>query len=301
MIRLALGSILPTVLCFLINTSGDDDDWYEKDLPDWERQTHWILGEHLRVPKGQDVGLRFFSNLTESMLRYMAKNDPKAFENWWKPAWEAIPDFVPTAMQPIIECATNYDMFRKNAIVPTRQQRLPEYMQYDNRTSALAKWLGDSSIAKFIAGETGISPAKIDHFLYGYTGKLGQDALRFVENVTGARDFDYSGLTDLPIISGIKSGFLRVPYRNPRILTEYYETLDEQTKLHNEFKLTKKRPEGYNHSLYTKLQKAQKEMQELTKKERKVLDDTHLDGDERDNRQLAIQKKRVALAERVLR
>ena len=42
-------------------------------------------------------------------------------------------------------------------------------------------------------------------------------------------------------------------------------------------------------------------MRELTKKERKVLDDTHLDGDERDNRQLAIQKKRVALAERVLR
>lgn len=117
------------------------------------------------------------------------------------------------------------------------------------------------------------------------------------------RDLDFEwwtdarGFSDLPLISG----FSRMPYRNPRILTEYYETLDEQTKLHNEFKLTKKRPEGYNHSLYTKLQKAQEQMRELTKKERKVLDDTKLDGDERDNRQLAIQKKRVALAERVLR
>ena len=302
MIRLALGSILPTVLLFMLN---HDEDWYEEDLPDWERQTHWIVGENLRIPKGQDVGLRFFSNLTESMLRSTANNDPKAFQDWWKPAWEAVPDFIPTALQPIIECMTNYDMFRKNAIVPARQQKLPEYMQYDSRTSALAKGIGDSSLAKLIAGETGISPAKIDHFIYGYTGKLGQDFIRLGQNALGVvfdEDWvNYDGFTDLPIISGIKSGFLRVPYRNPRILNEYYETLDEQTKLHNEFKMTKKRPEGYNHSLYTKLHKAQEQMQELTKKERKILDDTKLDGDERDNRQLAIQKKRVALAEKVLR
>ena len=98
MFRLAVGSILPTVLCFMINTGGDDDDWYENDLPDWERQQHWILGEHLRIPKGQDVGLRFFSNLTESMLRYMSKNDPKAFENWFRPVRESLPDWCPTAL-----------------------------------------------------------------------------------------------------------------------------------------------------------------------------------------------------------
>ncbi|MBR0061625.1 MAG: hypothetical protein IJP68_09120, partial [Selenomonadaceae bacterium] len=102
MFRLAVGSILPTVLCFMIN-SGGDDDWYEKDLPDWERQTHWILGENVRVPKGQDVGLRFFSNLTESILRSMS-GDKKAFQNWWKPAYESLPDLMPTAIQPIVEC-----------------------------------------------------------------------------------------------------------------------------------------------------------------------------------------------------
>ena len=227
--------------------------------------------------------------------------DKKAFQNWWKPAYESLPDLMPTAIQPIIECMTNYDMFRMNAIVPARQQKLPEYMQYDSRTSALAKGIGDSSLAKFLVGETGISPKKIDHFIYGYVGKLGTDIQRLGESLTPWREFDYSGVTDLPIINGVKSGFLRVPYRNPRILNEYYETLDEQTKLHNEFKMTKKRPEGYNHSLYTKLKKAQEQMQELTKKERRILDDTKLDSDERDDRQLAIQKKRVALAEKVLR
>lgn len=108
------------------------------------------------------------------MLRSMADNDPKAFENWFKPVKDSLPDWCPTALQPIFECMSNYDMFRKMPIVPQRQQRLSEHMQFDSRTSETAKWLGDSSLAKWIAGETGISPAKIDHFLYGYTGKLGK-------------------------------------------------------------------------------------------------------------------------------
>ena len=293
--RLAIGSILPTLFCFLWNTSGDDD-WYEKDLPDWERQTHWCLGENIRIPKGQDVALRFFSNLTESILRSMA-GDKKAFEHWTKPLYDSLPDFMPTAIQPIIECATNYDMFRKTAIVPYHQQRLPENMQYDSRTSALAKFISDIS---------GWSPMKIDHFIYGYTGKLGKDFVRLGQNVLGkifGKDewVDYNSFTDLPIINGIKSGFIRMPYTNPRTLTEFYEKLDEQTKLHNEFKMTKQRPEGYDHNLYTRLKKTSDEMKKLTKREREIIDNPNLDFDVRDERQKALQKRRVDMAERALR
>ena len=84
-------------------------------------------------------------------------------------------------------------------------------------------------------------------------------------------------------------------------MTQYYDTLDEQTKLHNEFSITKKRPAGYDHNLYTRLKNAQKQMKEFTKRERKILDDPNLSTDERDKRQLAIQKRRVELAERTLR
>lgn len=295
MFRLAIGSILPTVLCFMVN-SGGDDDWYEKDLPDWERQTHWCLGEHLRIPKGQDVGLRFFSNLTESILRSMA-GDKKAFENWFRPLRESAPDWCPTALQPIFECMTNYDTFRKNYIVPQHQQKLPEYMQYGSRTSATAKFIGDSSLAKFIAGETGISPAKIDHFLYGYTGKMGREILRAGESIIGARNYDFKGISDIPLIGG----FFRTPYIMPRRLTEFYDKLDEQTKLHNEFKMTKKHPEGYDHNLYTRLTNTQKEMRKFAKKEREIIDDPRLDFDVREERQNKLQKRRVEMAERALR
>ena len=80
-----------------------------------------------------------------------------------------------------------------------------------------------------------------------------------------------------------------------------YERLDEQTKLHNEFKLTKKRPEGYDHNLYTRLTNTQKEMRKFAKSERKIIDDPSLDFDERDERRKKLQKRRTEPAERALR
>ena len=170
-------------------------------------------------------------------------------------------------------------------------------MQYGSRTSATAKFIGDLSLAKFIAGETGISPAKIDHFLYGYTGKMGREILRTGESIIGARNYDFKGISDIPLIGG----FFRTPYIMPRRLTEFYDKLDEQTKLHNEFKLTKKRPEGYDHNLYTRLTNTQKEMRKFAKKEREIIEDTTLDFDVREERQNKLQKRRVEMAERALR
>ena len=94
---------------------------------------------------------------------------------------------------------------------------------------------------------------------------------------------------------------LTISYTNPRILTEFYEKLDEQTKLHNEFKMTKKRPEGYDHNLYTRLKKTSDEMKKFTKREREIIDNPNLDFDVRDERQKALQKRRVDMAERALR
>ena len=101
----------------------------------------------------------------------------------------------------------------------------------------------------------------------------------------------------MPLIGG----YFRTPYTNPRVLTEFYKKLDEQTKFHNEFKMTKKRPEGYDHNLYTRLKKASDEMKKFAQSERKIIEDTTLDFDVRDERQNKLQKRRVELASRALR
>ena len=95
--------------------------------------------------------------------------------------------------------------------------------------------------------------------------------------------------------------FLRVPYKNPKIVNDYYELLDEQTKLHNEYKMTHKIPEGYNPSLYKRLWQTQKSMSKLSKLERSILENPNIGSNEKESRQEKIQKDRVALVEKFMR
>ena len=292
MIRLAISAILPTLFLFMLH---GDEDWYKKDLQDWEKETEWIIGEHFRIPKGADVGIRFVSNFTEMLLNNMKNNDPVTLKRILKPLWDSMPDFMPTALQPIFECMANYDLFTNAPVVPYRLQKLPDYMQSDSRTSWLAKSLGNASFTKFFF-DNGLSPKKIDHFLFGYTGNMGKGVMKGVDVVTGDKEFNPSA-DWLPLIGG----FLRVPYKNPKIINDYYELLDKQTELHNEYKMTHKMPDGYNPSLYKKLTQAQKQMRKLSKAERAVLENSNIDSSQKDSRSERIQKQRIALVEKFMR
>lgn len=283
-LRLMLSSVLPAMFFFMIN---HDEDWYKEDLNDWERRSHWILGENFRVPKGMDFGIRFMSNLTEDFLRWSYNKDKVKFtETFAQPFLDELPDMFPTLFQPIIEAMVNYDMFTKNPIVPRRLQNLPEELQYDDRTSGIAKYLGE---------KTGNSPKKIEHILFGFTGNMGKGATRLADMTFGDKKFSWSA-DWLPLVGG----FFRVPYRNPKIINEYYEQLDAQTKLHNEYQLTGEKPEGYDENLYKRIKKVQKEMKKLGNLERAAVENLNLDSTEKDRRQIAIQKKRIALVEKVM-
>ena len=292
MIRLAIGGILPALLTFLLH---HDEDWYKKDIQDWEKETHWILGEYLRIPKGADVGIRFISNATETLLNNLYNDEPIKFKKLFKPLFDVMPDLMPTAIQPIFECAANYNFFTDAPVVSYRLQKLPENLQSDSRTSWLAKTLGDSSFAKFFF-DNGISPQKLDHFFYGYTANAGKLLTKSVDVAAGDKEFS-PALDWLPIIGG----FLRVPYKNPRVVNDYYELFDEQTKLHEEFKTTHKKPENYNPALYKRLKETQKLMSKLSRKERAVLENPNIGSNEKDSRQEAIQKQRIALVEKFFR
>lgn len=293
MIRLAITAILPTIFLFMLN---GDEDWYQNDLQDWEKETHWIIGQNLRIPKGADVGIRFVSNFTEALLNNLKNNEPMTYKKVLKPLWDAMPDLTPTALQPIFECAANYDLFTNSPVVPYRLQRLPENLQFDSRTSWAAKKIGDSSFAKFFF-DNGISPQKIDHFIFGYTGNMGKGASGVIDSTIGDKEMKIPATDWLPLIGG----FLRVPYKNPKIINDYYELLDEQTKLHNEYKMTQKMPDGYNPSLYKRLWQTQKSMSKLSKIERSVLENPNIGSSEKESRQEKIQKQRVALVEKFMR
>lgn len=98
-------------------------------------------------------------------------------------------DFLPAGVNPLepkslwsllgegtglgAELMSNYDSFRDKPIVPEwlQRQHPDPSQQYDDRTSVLARFLGE---------KLGVAPMYIDHAIYGTTAGLGQSALNYV-------------------------------------------------------------------------------------------------------------------------
>jgi hypothetical protein len=80
----------------------------------------------------------------------------------------ALLDVAPPILKTPIEAFTNYDSFRGQPIVPEHMKTLPPAEQYTATTTETAKTLGRL---------LGMSPAKIDHAVVGFTAGVGRAAL----------------------------------------------------------------------------------------------------------------------------
>lgn len=280
--RLFLCGMLPALLLAGIHSG---DDWWE-ELPDWQKETNWILGKVgntiIRIPKGQDIGLRFFSNLIE---KAMDRSKHKAGD-YFKPVWDSLPDMIPTALLPIIEATANHSYFTGAPVVPKYQEKLPAYLQFGNETS---------SFAKFVGKVIGVSPRKVEHVLFGYTGNMGKGLLGVYDTIVGNQSLN-TNLNEAPVISG----FTAIPYKQSKTVNDFYDKFDEQQRLNEEFKLTKKKPDGYDPSLYKRMTKAQQELSKINKQERAAIDDPKMDSGVREQKQLGYQQQRLSVVRRVM-
>ena len=125
---------------------------------------------------------------------------------------------------------------------------------------------------------------------------MGKGVMKGVDVAVGDKEFNPAA-DWLPLIGG----FLRVPYKNPKVINDYYELLDKQTELHNEYKMTHKIPDGYNPALYKRLTQMQKQMSKLSKAERAVLENPNFSSSQKDSTSERIQKQRIALVEKFMR
>jgi hypothetical protein len=148
--------------------SGDDD--YE-DQSEAQQDNNFFIGG-LRMPVPQE--LRPLKVAVERGTRAWVLNAPKAdIEDSdiaaavLRKSWELIANFapVPSAVRPLAENYTNFDLFSGLPVVSAGQQRKEPYLQYTEKTSELAKAVG---------AQLNYSPIKIDKLLKGYFGYLGQ-------------------------------------------------------------------------------------------------------------------------------
>lgn len=159
----------------LLAAYADDEDWKRRE--DWDRDSYWWfkIGETAyRIPKPFEVGA--IGTLAERTAEAMFSEemDSKRFmERISHMVSQTFAfDPVPQAFKPLLDIYANKDSFTGRAIESLADQRLRPEDRYNERTSEVARFLGQVGLpdpARLMKGEyAGLSPKQIDHLLRGY-------------------------------------------------------------------------------------------------------------------------------------
>lgn len=281
---------LPSVLLWYMNK---DDERYQ-ELPQWEKDTFWIIPgkENMyRVPKPFEAGVLFGTSF-ERMLQYFddAKNNRKSvgFKGFGDRVIDSLaPSFMPTAMIPAVEAMTNYSLFRQRNIIPQSQENLPARLQYGVNTSEVAKFVGD---------KINVSPYIVDNTIRGYGGGLAGLGLSAVDAASGAKENNASKKWyEAP---GLR-GFTVAPYQSSDSVQRVYDDYKEQEKLHNEFKLTGQRPEGYDAKEFAKLKNASDSLKNLNKASKAIINNDRMSGEQKREQLDKINMRKANIARSV--
>lgn len=281
---------LPSVLLWYMNK---DDERYQ-ELPQWEKDTFWIIPgkENMyRIPKPFEAGVLFGTSF-ERMLQYFddAKNNRKSvgFNGFGERVMDSLaPSFMPTAMIPVVEAMTNYSLFRQRNIIPQSQENLPARLQYGANTSEVAKFVGD---------KINVSPYIVDNTIRGYGGGLAGLGLSGIDAATGAKENNASKKWyEAP---GLR-GFTAAPYQSSNSVQRVYDDYKEQEKLHNEFKLTGQRPDGYDAKEFAKLKNASDSLKGLNKASKAIINNERMSGEQKREQLDKINMRKANIARSV--
>jgi hypothetical protein len=157
----------------------DDEDW--KERPDWDRDSYWwikIGGTAFRFPKPFEVGA--IGTIAERTWEAMFDDEMTAKRYGGRLGDMLLHTFAmdptPQAFKPLLDVAANKDGFTGQAIESAALEKLRREDRYNERTSMVARWLGEIGLpspADFAKGRyEGLSPQQIDHLLRGYFGGL---------------------------------------------------------------------------------------------------------------------------------
>lgn len=281
---------LPSVLLWYMNK---DDERYQ-ELPQWEKDTFWIIPgkENMyKIPKPFEAGI-LFGTAFERMLQYMddKKNDRKGvgFKGFGERVFDSFaPSFMPTAMIPIVEATTNYSLFRQRNIIPQSQENLPARLQYGANSSEVAKFVGD---------KINVSPYIVDNTIRGYGGGLAGLGLSAIDAASGAKENNASKKWyEAP---GLR-GFTAAPYQSSNSVQRVYDDYKEQEKLHNAFKLTGQRPEGYDAKEFAKLKNASDSLKGLNKASKAIINNERMSGEQKREQLDKINMRKANIARSV--
>jgi hypothetical protein len=151
---------------------GDDEDYLNKPSVMRDR-LFMIPGTGLSIPIRSDI-FSIPKIVTEHMYMLMTDNgasDGRKFRDSMKAALGnslLSPTVFPQAIKPAFEVLINYNFFQGRPLVGTYQKGLETERQFNDSTSELAKFFGQTGM---------ISPIAADHLMRGMFGSAGGLAL----------------------------------------------------------------------------------------------------------------------------
>lgn len=178
LIKSTLSAVVLAVIQLALVWLNDEEEEY-KTLSTYNKNNYFCFsigdGKFIKIPKARE--LAWLNSLVERTAEAVFMENADAFYNFGEyTAQMFLPPGLPTSADsdPVtsflcdsifgafVELKANED-FKGSPIVPSSMENLEKRLQYDESTTAIAKWLGD-----FL----GISPKQIDHLFSNYFGGL---------------------------------------------------------------------------------------------------------------------------------
>jgi len=281
----------------------DDDETYENARPS-ERYSNWFvpvpgIDGALRVPIPFELGL-IFKVLPEAVIRAAASDDKGGdiIRDMKDMLMKSVPGDIPLAMKPAFEVMANYSFFTNSAVVGARLSGLDAAEQYTDKTPELLKSLG----------ALGISPAKAEYLVRGYTGSLGIGLLGFTDAVFSPSRFaeriEMGKPKDFPLL-----GRLIQPNDGVALIDKAYDTVEDARIAQRTYNAMLN--EGRNEEARVYLKKVMDDIQmssaagtftqimgEISLRERQIKASTTLSPEEKRQKLDELRQKKIDFAKR---
>lgn len=232
---LVRGAMLAGISLALEFMLEDDEDY--KELPDYVKNSNLLIplkwfgvegGYFAAVPKPFEAGL-LFSTIPQEI--YKAFNGETSTREGAKFFFEELVSTfglnpIPQIMLPGLEVIVNHDFYTGLPLISEGKMRLTPELQYDSRTSTVARMLGDIPIKyNFTTGKfEGVSPIVIDQLVSGYGGPMGSYIMQGVGMLMEGMDAGPERLPrDITQLPMIKRFLLDAESRSPKSVAQAYE------------------------------------------------------------------------------
>lgn len=271
-----------------------DDPRYQ-EVPQWEKDIYWFIPTKnalYKVPKPYELGVLFGSGIERALQYDYDKShgvDGNGFDGFGGTVLDTMgPSFLPTGLIPIFEWQANYNLFQNKAIVPQSQKDLPNWMQYGNNTSFVAREAGKAF---------NMSPRKIDNTIYDLTGGLGRHVTGIVDDLTGvSQTRPAQGLSE----TAFAKKFIETPYKNADSVNTLRQRYDEQNQLYNQYKETGEIPDGFNPERFAVYKNTMDALKNVNRAQMAVINSTDLSPAEKRQRLDELNMMSVRLSRKAL-